>query len=55
MTVEVWRNGDGLFHVIQGDETLPEWLLEDNPEFCYIVEGDDWNECMEKHFAIQGW
>lgn len=54
MKVEVWEDVDSI-SVFESGDPNKELLLGDEPKLLYSVEGEDWNDCVQKVYDKQGW
>jgi hypothetical protein len=51
--IEVWGN-DMEITCVYPDDLNKNFLIQDQT-LLYIIEGKDWNDCIQQHYDKQGW
>lgn len=53
MTIEVYesKSENAITCIIQGDNDL----LPDDAVLLRTIHGNDWDDCMKKHYELMGW
>lgn len=55
MRIEVYDCKDGSITCVTEGDPNKEILCGEDPRLLRTIEGEDWEDCMKKHYELMGW